>query len=426
MLDALKKHSAKETGQVYDRFLEFARKHLPSEKCEKCLVIWKSDEGKDHSGVTAKTSEVSSLRRALRRLDAEKEIPPQKGKSSEELRNHYTEVRSTLHDCGNDITLPFSFLFRGLGVTSDQFTQEEFTATSLSCIRAYYHGKRELMVIHIPHCMVHGIVVHPKQVGQEANRDSEILLLHPRLRECSAEENGALKTFFMSQETNKSVTKECNITFWTYEGCARWEYRVDLVNKTLAFVKDNRNNLFSCEHNQEWKCTRASNNTPFSNESRECTRTPDDKWTCLTTIERDRRYETRNIITDANERVWFDYTYDIDDAAIRAQTETRRELKAGQRVKLKNMNSDTTLNGLSAYIIYADAATEYVDVITTPNKGKPIRVNKSKCEPMPWKAFQFYPKSFFQAFPLGTPVPSGLSFDMNLAGRQYNLYKSLS
>ncbi len=100
-------------------------------------------------------------------------------------------------------------------------------------------------------------------------------------------------------------------------------------------------------------------------------------------------------------------------------------LKVGQHVILKNLTSDEKLNGLSAYVIGLDS--EFAHVITAPNRGKPIKVKKGKCEISAWKSFEFSPETYFQAFPLGMPAPPGLAVDMDISGeRGYNLYKKMS
>lgn len=312
----LSNHSSAEVQKIYEIFQKFAQEYPPSQECEKVIQTWRSSIGEDPNfGETEKTKDNTTLRRALRRLDAGKQLPPNKFKSSEELTKYYLGVRSTLHACGKDMTLPLSFLFRGLGMKSDQFTQEEFTATSMSCSRAFEYGKQELMIIHVPQYIVHGIVIYHTKLGMGSNEDSEILLLKPRLRECSDEENRELKAHFLYHLTDKSFLRKGDgfkITFWTYEGCAKWEHRVQLVNETLAFVKDNDNNLFHCvRKNTALECTREADHT--LEDSHKCMQNPDYKSECLRTVEHDKRYETRTIIEDPEEREWFDYTYDFTE-----------------------------------------------------------------------------------------------------------------
>ena len=101
----------------------------------------------------------------------------------------------------------------------------------------------------------------------------------------------------------------------------------------------------------------------------------------------------------------------------------KQKLQIGQHVTLQNMNK-SELNGRSAYIIGFGLNEDNVIVITNPNEGKPIQVNKKKCKIEPWKPFEFDKNSLhYQAFPLNTPAPPGLSFIMSFDNSGYNLYK---
>lgn len=132
---------------------------------------------------------------------------------------------------------------------------------------------------------------------------------------------------------------------------------------------------------------------------------------------------------EVSQRIFNKRSQRLEAAEERARfTEEKEEpptptLKVGQRVILKELKSEH-MNGRSAHIIRLDG--EHAIVITSPNDGFPIKVKRANCDGnVPWQNFQFKPTDKFQAFPIGAQAPSGLSFDMDLGNRGYNLYKRL-
>ena len=181
---------------------------------------------------------------------------------------------------------------------SEHITQEEFTATSLSCNKAFDYGNKELMIIYIPGNVVHGLVIHTKQGGTGNNRDSEILLVHPRLRECSAEASEHLKSYFYNEMTEKEYILKKDIekygfTFWVYEGCAKWEFRVSIVSDLLYFVRNGDKYDYECDMSKK-KCTQTTD--VLKDTSYYCIRNPENRWQCTNPAERQKAYAIRTLI----------------------------------------------------------------------------------------------------------------------------------
>ena len=60
---------------------------------------------------------------------------------------------------------------------------EELTATSLNADRASSYGGAPFMMIYVPNERVFGVPIYCDEKGQGTNKDAEILLVDPSLRE---------------------------------------------------------------------------------------------------------------------------------------------------------------------------------------------------------------------------------------------------
>lgn len=138
------------------------------DECNKVLLEWRDEYGEKES--------TDNLRKLLSQVD--------KNNTQGDKHTLALKHRKLLHECGHAVDIGSYLLFRGTG--SEVKPVEEFTATSLSFSRALNY-RLPIMIIYVPTQQVHGLVIKDEEnkTGRGNDRDSEILLLNPKMRKCS-------------------------------------------------------------------------------------------------------------------------------------------------------------------------------------------------------------------------------------------------